>query len=210
MPARWDSERRVVLNGAVRNGRLRGAALTWVALLVLSACGGEKYQYLESEDGHMFARIPKDWDVKREGAVDYTLITRDNMVNFAFTDGDSTEPWRAEFSAGASADAPTGFVEAQHVDARWRSTFLLSDLIEGIVGDVDGLERQRVRVGDLDGYRVTYTKGEGDKMRRYDELYLIDERKSGVYLASLQCDEQCHKQYGDEIEDVLTTFRVEP
>ena len=158
----------------------------------------------------MFARIPKDWDVKREGAVDYTLITRDNMVNFAFTDGDSTEPWRAEFSAGASADAPTGFVEAQHVDARWRSTFLLSDLIEGIVGDVDGLERARVRVGDLDGYRVTYTKGEGDKMRRYDELYLIDERKSGVYLASLQCDDQCHKQYGDEIEDVLTTFRVEP
>ena len=33
-----------------------------VALLALTACGGEKYQYLESEDGHMFARIPKDWE----------------------------------------------------------------------------------------------------------------------------------------------------
>ena len=181
-----------------------------VALLGLAACGGEKYQYLESEDGHMFARIPKAWSVQREGAVDYTLITRDNMVNFAFTSGDSTEPWRAEFSAGSGADKPTGFVEAQHVDARWRSTFLLSDLITGIVGDVDGLERQRVRVGDLDGYRVTYTKGQGDDLRLYDELYLIDQRKSGVYLASLQCDEKCHNLYGDEIDDVLTTFRVEP
>jgi len=67
-----------------------------------------------------------------------------------------------------------------------------------------------VHVGDLDGYRVTYTKGEGDKLKHYDEVYLIDQRKSGVYLASLQCDDKCHKLYGDEIEDVLTTFRVKP
>jgi hypothetical protein len=79
-----------------------------------------------------------------------------------------------------------------------------------MVGEVDNLKRERVRVGDLDGYRVTYTKGEAEDLRQYDELYLIDGRKSGVYLASLQCDEKCHKLYGDEIEDVLTTFRVEP
>jgi hypothetical protein len=182
-----------------------------MALLGLVACGGEKYKYLESDDGHMFARIPRDWDVQREGAVDYTLIQRDSMVNlFAFTPGDSTEPWRAEFSAGAGADKPTGYVESQHVDARWRSTFLLSTLIDGVLGDVDNLKRERVSVGDLDGYRVTYSRGEGDDLRLYDEVYLIDSRKSGVYLASLQCDEKCHKLYGDEIEDVLTTFRVEP
>jgi len=194
----------------MRNARLRGVVLGALALVGLAACGGEKYQYLESDDGHMFARIPKDWSVQREGAVDYTLITRDNMVNFAFTPGDSTSPWRAEFKGGPGVDTPTGFVEAQHVDARWRSTFLLSDLIDGIVGEVDNLDRQLVHVGDLDGYRVTYTKGDGDDLRRYDEVYLIDERKSGVYLASMQCDEKCHQQYGDEIEDVLTTFRVEP
>jgi len=193
----------------MRNGRLRGVVLGAFALVGLAACGGEKYQYLESEDGHMFARIPKDWNVQREGAVDYTLITRDNMVSFAFVRGDSTEPWRAEFSAGSGADKPTGFVEAQHVDARWRSTFLLSDLIDGLVGDVDNLHREHIRIGDLDGYRVSYSKGEGADVQQYDEVYLIDKRKSGVYLASLQCDEKCHQQYAPEIEDVLTTFRVE-
>ena len=201
----------MVLNSGVRNGRLRGVVLAVLALLGIASCGGERYTYLESEDGHMFARIPKDWDVQREGAVDYTLLQRDSMVNlFGFTPGDSTQPGRAEFSAGAGTDKPAGFVESQHVDARWRSSFLLSTLIDGILGEVDNLERSRVHVGDLDGYRVTYTKGEGDDMRRYDELYLIDARKSGVYLASLQCDEKCHQLYGDEIEDVLTTFRVEP
>ena len=201
----------VVLNSGVRNAGWRGVVLTGLTLLALAACGGEKYQYLESDDGHMFARIPKDWEVKREGAVDYTLLQRDSMVNlFGFTPGDSTEPWRAEFNAGTGADKPAGYVESQHVDARWRSTFLLSTLIDGFVGNVDNLERQRVRVGDLDGYRVTYTTGEGDDLRMFDELYLIDDRKSGVYLASVQCDEKCHKLYGDEIEDVLTTFRVEP
>jgi hypothetical protein len=179
-------------------------------LLALSACGGEKYQYLESSDGHVFARIPKDWDIEREGAVDFTLLTLDNMVNFAFVDGDSTEPWRAEFAAGPDDSHPVGFVESQHVDARWRSTFLLSKLIDGFVGDVDGLDRQPIRIGDLNGYRVTYTKGEGDDLVLYDEVYLIDERKSGVYLASIQCDETCHETYGDQIEDVLTTFRVKP
>ena len=199
----------MVLNSGVRNERLRGAVLTSVALLGLAACGGPKYQYLESDDGHMFARIPKDWEVKREGAVDYTLIQRDNMVNlFAFTEGDSTEPWRAEFNAGV--DKPAGYVESQHVDARFRSSFLLSDLIESLVVGAEDLKRERVRVGDLEGYRVTYTKVEGEERRRYDELYLIDARKSGVYRASLQCDEKCHQLYGDEIEGVLTTFRVEP
>lgn len=200
----------MVLNEGVRSGGIRGAALIVSALLALAACGGEKYQYLESDDGHVFAKIPKDWEVRREGAVDFTLITLDNMVNFAFVEGDSTRPWRAEFSAGGDGDRPAGFVEAQHVDARWRSTFLLSDLINGLVGDVDDLERDRIRIGDLEGYRVTYTKGDGDDQRRYEEVYLIDERKSGVYLASLQCDEECHERYDAEIEDVLTTFRVEP
>lgn len=185
-------------------------ALAAGALITLTACGGERYQYLESDDGHVFAKIPKGWEVQREGAVDFTLITRDNMVNFAFVAGDSTSPWRAEFAAGPEGEAPVGFVEAQHVDARWRSTFLLSRLIDGLVGDVDDLERTGIRIGDLEGYRVTYTKGEGDDLRRFDEVYLIDERKSGVYLASLQCDEACHEQYDDEIEDVLTTFWVEP
>lgn len=200
----------MVLNGGVRNGLLRVAVLTGGALLGLVACGGEKYRYLESDDGHVFARIPKDWEVEREGAVDFTLITLDNMVNFAFVEGDSTQPWRAEFSAGSAGDHPAGFVEAQHVDARWRSSFLLSDLINGFLADVDNLERDRIRIGDLEGYRVSYTKGDGDDLRRYEEVYLIDERKSGVYLASLQCDEDCHDRYAEEIEDVLTTFWVEP
>ena len=120
-------------------------------------------------------------------------ITRDNMVSFAFVNGDSTSPWRAEFTAGADASTPAGFVEAQHVDARWRSTFLLSDLIEGVLGEVDNLSRQRISVGDLDGYRVTYTKGTGDDLKQYDELYLIDERKSGVYLASSSTPPSAHR-----------------
>jgi hypothetical protein len=189
---------------------LRVAVLTGGALLGLAACGSEKYHYLESDDGHVFARIPKDWEVEREGAVDFTLITLDNMVNFAFVEGDTTRPWRAEFRAGNGSDHPAGFIEAQHVDARWRSSFLLSDLINGFLADVDNLERDRIRIGDLEGYRVSYTKGEGEELRRYEEVYLIDERKSGVYLASLQCDEDCHDRYAEEIEDVLTTFWVEP
>jgi hypothetical protein len=201
----------IVLNVDVRT-RLSLGALALVAIGVLPACGGgEQYRYLESDDGHLFAKIPNEWSVTREGAIDYKLLTFDNMVNFGFVSGDKAKPWRAEFAApGASGEAPSGYVETQHIDARWRDTFLLKDLIATLRAAADDLERTRVVAGDYEGYRVTYTQGEGDELRRFDEVYLVDERRSALYFASLNCSEDCHDRYGDEIDEVLTTMRVEP
>lgn len=182
-----------------------------VALGVLAGCGaGEQYRYLESDDGHLFAKIPNEWSVTREGAIDYKLLTFDNMVNFGFVSGDDTQPWRAEFAApGKLGEVPSGYVETQHIDARWRDTFLLKDLIDNLRADADDLQRTRIAVGDYEGYRVTYTIGEGDDLRKFDEVYLVDSRRSALYFASVNCNEDCHARYDDEIDEVLTTMRVE-
>jgi hypothetical protein len=201
----------IVLNVDVRT-RLSLGALALAAIGVLAACGGgEQYRYLESDDGHLFAKIPNEWSVTREGAIDFKLLTFDNLVQFGFVRGDEAEPWRAEFAApGEPGEAPTGYVETQHIDARWRDTFLLKDLIDNMRADAADVERTKVVVGDYEGYRVTYTLGEGDDLRKYDEVYLVDERRSALYFASVNCSEDCHTRYDDEIDEVLTTMRVEP
>ena len=159
----------------------------------------------------MFARIPKDWNVEREGAVDFTLRRRSTTWSTSRSPP-ATRPSRGGPSS-APAPAPTsrrGSSSPSTSTPGGAASFLLSTLIDSFVGEVDDLERERVQVGDLDGYRVTYTKGEGDDLRRFDEVYLIDDAQVGRVPGVAAVRREVPQVYGDEIEDVLTTFRVEP
>jgi hypothetical protein len=208
----------MVLNGAMglpcRRKRVGVACAALCALVGLSACGGEKYRYVESDDGHMFVKIPKAWNVESEGAVDFRFIAFDygTDIDFAFTRGDSTTPWRAEFAAdGDPGEVPSGQFETQHLDARVRDQFLLSQHIDSFTEQfgATGLKRTKVALGDLEGYRVTYTVGADDDAVEFDEVYLIDDRRSGVYIASVNCSADCMQRYDEQIDEVLTGFWVE-
>lgn len=188
--------------------------------IVAAACGdgGPAYTYIESDDGHMYAKIPADWNVDREGAVDYTLITKDNLVQFAFTPGDSTQPWRADFSAeGPAGDGPIGSVEAQHLDARIREDFRLGTFIDQFNeqqrSGYEDYQRENFRREGLIGYRVTLSMPgilPGDEPTQVQEVWFMDQRRSAVYRATIACAADCAQAYDDEIDEIITTFTVEP
>lgn len=211
----------MVLNDFVRRGRTRAIAVA-IGFAPLVACaGGTEFTYLESDDGRAFAKIPAEWTVLREGAVAWALLNEQNP-SLGFVDGDDTTPWRAVFSAGPGGaieiDRPAGLVEVQHIDARIRDRFDVAELIRtvptfgeaeaGIAQqDLDVIDQRRVRVGDLRGYRVRVGSAELD--RQFDQLVLTDPERRAFYLVSVSCDEDCLERYQDEIDEVLTTFRVE-
>lgn len=203
----------MVFNIGVRTGRMVAAVVAGAALL--GACGGgPEYTYIESDDGHMYAKIPSDWNVDREGAVDYTLIQKDNNVRFAFTVDDSTQPWRADFSqAGPGGDGPVGFIEAQHVDARVRSDFRLGTYIDQFNDQQreghEDYERSDFRREGLIGYRVSMTLP-GDDPVEVNEVWFMDQRRSGVYRATVVCSVDCADDYEREIDEIISTFTVEP
>ncbi len=178
---------------------------------MVAACGaGPDYQYLESDDGHVFAKIPSDWEIEREGAVGYTMINTE-QVQFAFTPGDDTQPWRAEFEApGRRGTVPEGVIESQHIDARWRDSFRLNEFVDGLRESFDGYERTSISTDDFVGYQVTFTDGDGTDVREYNEVYFMDARRSAMYRISMACNPGCIAEYADVIDEVLTTFRVEP
>lgn len=200
----------MVFNVSVHRGRM---ATGFVGLLLVAAAcsnGAPDYTYVESEDGHVYGKIPADWEVDREGAVDYTMITKDNMVQFAFTPGDTTQPWRADFSAaGPSGDGPTGLFEAQHLDARVREGFRLGSFIDDQRAEYDDYERENWGRDGLIGYRVRFTTT-GDDPKTFEEVWFMDERRSGVYRAAVSCSPDCADDYAREIDEIVTTFRVEP
>ncbi len=178
---------------------------------LLVACGGTRYQYLESDDGHVFAKIPTDWTIEAEGAVDFAYVDPTNS-SFAFVAGDSTRPWRAQFVAGEADDVPFGYVEGQHVDARFRDGFLLSTFLKGRrPSDAKELERRLIAVGEHIGYRTSYTVTDDSDVEQFvDEVYLTDDRRSGVYVMSISCSVECHERHEAEFNKILTTFWVEP
>jgi hypothetical protein len=190
----------------------RSTGLVALAVLVaipITACGGEKYQYVESDDGRMFAKIPRDWEFAGEGGTRFRFLT-DGDLDLAITAGDSTFPWQAKFTADPDAtgdDVPEGVFETQFLDARLRDTVLLREIIDVVANGLGAtdVERVRVKLGDLEGYRASYDAGDV----HYDEVYLIDERKAGVYVASVHCSSECFDRYADDIDDVLTGFWVE-
>lgn len=210
----------MVLNSCVRKELIAGAIATAVTLL--AACGGgSEYQYLESEDGNAFSKIPDEWVVVREGAVAWSLLDDSRPTQFGFVSGDDTTPWRAVFTATPSGqfelDRPSGLIEVQHVDARVRDRFDVESFLKTVPdfgepvsitpSELEVVDRRAVRVGDLTGYRVELS---ADIVgRHYDQLVLSDREHRALYIVSLSCSEKCLDRYADDVEEIIQTFRVE-
>ena len=181
-----------------------------VGAVALGACGSEQYRYVESDDGHMFGKVPHDWTIESEGGIGFKFLL-DSDFDLAITRGDTTFPWRAKFAADGETDqVPSGVFETQFVDARIRDRYLLRELIEGLLpAGATAYERTKVALGDLEGYRTTYDVKSGDDVVHYDEVYLINDRRSAVYVASVHCSAECFERYGDEIDELLTGIWVD-
>ncbi len=213
----------MMLNGCVRTGLTGRVAATVaaVAFVAVGCGGGSSFQYLESEDGHTFAKIPSGWTITREGTVAWSLLNEQNP-SLGFVSGDDTTPWRAVFTADGrgsfDVDRPAGLIEVQHVDARMRDNFQVGAFMRTVPsfheddprlvsGDIDIVEQRRVRLGDLEGFRVLL---ESDGLgRQYDQLILTDDERRAFYLVSVSCSADCLAQHADDVEEILTTFRVE-
>ena len=200
----------MVFNIGVRRGRLSASALATVALVsvALSGCGRDaEYQYLEVPDGATFAKIPADWRLDAEGWVDFAFVDA-SQLNSAFVPGDNPIAWRAMFNGESDGELPQGEIQVQSVDVRNRSELMLGPMIAP-GPEVEELSRVKVTIGDLVGWRALQQRDRDGTMWVTDHLILTDARRSTVYYVGVQCTEDCYDRHREEIEEVLTTFRVE-
>ncbi len=195
---------------------MRRLALGMVAIAsigALSGCGRSDYQYLQSDDGHLFAKVPRQWNVESEGQVAYSLLTTESNLGLAFTAEDSTTPWRADFDAGSrDGTKPFGWIESQHIDARARDGIGLTDIVTQLgLGGGDMQTKRFTRADGVEGLRVGYWVPRTDQPPiKVEAVFLTDDRNSAVYYGVIGCDEGCVERYQKQIEAVLSTVTVKP
>jgi hypothetical protein len=203
-----DHRAAMVFNVRVRRGRITRGAVVLAGLVALAGCGREAaYQYLEVPDGRTFAKVPTGWSIDSEGWVDFQFID-EAQFNAAFVPGDEPIAWRAVINANSDGSVPSGIMSVQSVDVRERSRVRLGPMINPNEG-TEETSRVKVEVGDLEGWRAVH-EGEIDGENFVaEQLILTDPRRSTVYYLRIICSEQCHDRNREEIDEVLTTFRVE-
>ena len=192
------------------------AVLTGV-LLVATACGRSGFQYIESDDSTVFAKIPEEWELVSEGIVDFTLTGEDGQLSIL--PGDETLPWRALFDEQPSPDGRITFdrvlgaVEVQPVDRRLRAELNLESIFgfdpEDPGEDVTVLAQADVAQGDLTGMRVIYQTVVSGVATTIDRQILTDDRFTTVYELRLGCDRDCFSANAEVIDEIMETFTVE-
>jgi len=204
-----------VLNSAVRIGtgnRITVGLAAIASVASLAGCGGADYKYLSSDDGHLYAKVPRSWIVENEGQVAYSLLQTDGNVGLGFTADDSTTPWRADFSLGPhDGSKPFGWVESQHVDARSRDVSI-DQIVTALQLGGDKMEKERfTRHDGVEGLRVGYwVPRDGKDPIKVEGVFLMDDRHAAVYFGVIGCVEKCVARYRDQIESVLSTVTVKP
>lgn len=193
----------------VRRGRIVRGAVVVAGLLALAGCGREAaYQYLEVPDGKTFAKVPSEWTIDSEGWVDFQFINAAEL-NAAFVPGDDPIAWRAVINADSDGSVPSGIMSVQSVDVRERAQVRLGPMINPLAG-TEETSRVKVELGQLEGWRAVHEGDIDGENFVAEQLILTDPRRSTVYYLRIMCSEQCHDRYGEEIDEVLTTFRVQP
>lgn len=177
-------------------------------LVALAGCGdGVDYQYLEVPDGQTFAKVPVGWTIDSEGWTDFRFVDA-AAFNSAFVPGDNPIAWRATFNGEANGSLPAGVVSVQSIAVGDRSSLLIGPLIDPVEG-TEEVSRAKVQLGELEGWRARQ-EGELDGENWVaEQMILTDPRRSTLYYLRIMCTEQCHDRYAEEIDEVLTTFRVQ-
>ena len=194
----------------------RVVPLGLVATAVLAAgCGRSGYEYVENDDETVFLKIPDDWQVVSEGAVNFTIAPDDDIQPIP---GEFVLPWKAEFDAApaglaGSFDYVRGSVEVQPVDRRMQAAVRADLFFPELSVDAGLMEQLRhdlVTIGDVSGHRMVWKQvTESGEAFVSDRLVLIDSLASKVYSLHVVCTLGCYNANVAQIDEVMRTFTVE-
>jgi hypothetical protein len=209
------------------------AATCAVVLVVLGACGGSRFRYVQNKDDQTFFKVPSRWGVLEEKP------TKDDT-------GKLPVPWTRAFDAATdpslehvAADVPTqvaGIATVVYVDAATAdklSSSALRRLVSGLPDDPlsladsqpDTVKLVSITVlhpkGGLKGSRIVYemAASDGRKVTR-DLTTMVDPQpypnpngQQGssmfkVYVFDVRCESSCFEANKTQIASVIDSWQV--
>ncbi len=206
-------------------GRVRGVLAFVAAGVVLSACGGSGYEYVQNDDAGLYFRVPETWTVleveeAESGRPDPVAATPDAWLRLIDR---SPTPGAGNYQASLPA-YPVGLASVRAVEsAEARDALDYATLRSSVLGE-DPLvlaDQPDSTLELVDGYDITTDEGlrgqrlvysvevEDGRFVTMDHTALVNENTTEVYELLLKCEATCYEANRDEIDDIVDSWTIE-
>lgn len=205
-------------------------ALAGVALgaLLLSGCMSSGYTYVTNQDLGAYFRVPSNYAVygadevlgqATNGMPEETAAQiREQQWAVAFDSDDEPTVDRFLSQLGGPADEPAGYARVRTLGVEERLSYSLQSLRSELL-PFDELQQlgQEVSIVELDelhqdaghGLRVVFSLELDGGTLVFEQLALIDDTASRVYLLALGCSADCFDTHRDEIASITGSWTIE-
>ena len=206
-----------------------GGTLVTVVLVLLAACGGPRYQYVQNEDFGVYAKLPASWSVHDEKQL-FPDLSDQELKDFhrsnwmrTFT-GDGLKANKSLLFVGDSSE-PVGMVRIQALTPQIRERISLASL-RGFAA-LDDLNRDVMQDSDIKVVRdepVSFKGGfhgvrtvfetsvphGGGATAVVDSTALLNDNSTVMYVFNVTCTTKCYfETHKDEIAKVVDSWTIQ-
>lgn len=197
-------------------------ALTAAAVMV-AACGGTNYRYVQSSANNTYFKVPTSWKVYGKaqilGANDQP-ISREAEAGLRFLtvfDGDPAPSLKHDFR---TARYPFGLVRVRTLTPEERDQYSLASIRNEVFGlddlrktdpnAVEPLEQPKAitRPGGLHGTHLVYTVRGDSSTFSVDQTGLVDTDTRQVYFIIVGCESHCFTEHRRVIDEVAKSWTI--
>ena len=207
-----------------RAGRLSVALI--VVALAATACSSDGFTYVENQDEGLYFKVPDEWVVSESrGVIETPTADLNRTIDEINNPGlpSLPDPWRVSIGGASSTlPGPSILVEIvpitsdvrDDVSLRWMKSQATQGIDptseEAIEQGFSVIYDQDLVQGDLSGNRIVvdWTSDAGTPLT-IDQLIYVDPGVTRIYRMVVLCDENCYRDYFDDIETVMNSFTVE-
>lgn len=195
-------------------------AATLVVCLLMSACGGSEYRYVENRTNGVYFKVPDDWQVfGKEQILKGTSLTedqRDRLRYLAAFDADPQPSLEHGFIEGSH---PFGLVRVRTLSIEERDSFSLAILRNELVNMDEIVDEELGNLNILSKAAITKPKGARGARHVYnvrtdttnftvDQTGLVDAETNTVYFLIVGCTSACYDQNRNTITEIADSWTV--
>jgi hypothetical protein len=205
-----------------------GTALAILIAGALGACVGSGYTYVANDDLGTYFRVPAGYQVFDAEEVLQPVLDRNPGVDpetvmaqqwaVTFDGGDEPAVDRFLSQLASPADDLAGFARVRNLSPQERETYSLRSLRTELL-TAQQLQQLGDRVELLDSQELSQEGGEGVRMTVsvdgpsgtliFEQMTLVDDRTSRVYLLALGCEADCYEASRGDIAAITESWTIE-
>jgi hypothetical protein len=211
-----------------RSGRLGRGVLTALGVALLGACATSGYTYVANDDLGAYFRVPDTYQVYDNDEVmeplladvseDVAAAVREQQWVVAFDANEEPAVDRFVAQITDPSEAVAGYARVRTLGQEERLSYSLQSLRNELIpADQAAALGERLEVLNVEevsqdgarGLKLTFSVQVSDGTLVFDQMSLVDDATSRVYLLALGCSSACYDASRDDIAAITESWTIE-